>query len=138
MQRLQIMDPQRTESSRLAHWEFYPLQNYEYPPPGTVLSRTGEILRNSDIVMLIVDALPKPVFPRIATKESRESRAARLDLYNLARASTDFFYPAMQEAWKVLPDVRALIKTLHIGAVGVELEPASWRTYKAVELSLLR
>ncbi|KAH9850402.1 hypothetical protein C2E23DRAFT_735192 [Lenzites betulinus] len=87
--------------------------------------------------MLIVDALPKPVFPRIATKESRESRAARLDLYHLACVSTDFFYPAMQEAWKVLPDVKVLIKTLHIGAMNVELESASWRTYKAVELSLL-
>ncbi|KAH9848280.1 hypothetical protein C2E23DRAFT_739951 [Lenzites betulinus] len=80
--------------------------------------------------------MAKPRCSGISTHDSAESKEARLDLYNLARTSTDFFYPAMREAWKVVPNVKRLTKILHIGASEPELN--AWTTRRHIELRLLR
>ncbi|KAH9856103.1 hypothetical protein C2E23DRAFT_882233 [Lenzites betulinus] len=77
----------------------YPLWNYK--KYRSVATPSECAFLNIDIILLLVDAMPKPAFATTGQLEDTpESRQCRLDLYHLARAATCFFYPAMSAAWE--------------------------------------
>ncbi|KAI0628279.1 hypothetical protein C8Q77DRAFT_1162285 [Trametes polyzona] len=81
-------------------------------------SAASRVFLNEDIVLLVVEAFPQPVFPGVMYGEADPaSKAARLDLYHLALTSTQFFHHAMRAAWRSLTNVQELIRVLYAGRV---------------------
>lgn len=78
-------------------------------------SPASRIFLNGDIVLCIIDCLPRPTLSEMTFQEAPDSKAARLDLFHLACTSTDFFYPAMEAAWSVTANGKQLLDVLHAG-----------------------
>lgn len=72
----------------------------------------SEILRVNDVVLLLLDAIPKPCFSSSAAGESPKNKDARRDFFNLAATCTDLFYPCMEATWSGIFDLKVLLAML--------------------------